>query len=160
MSENWPYSELSKTAKLNGGPEEYIRKIEQNGYNAGYNDGTQTSRQGTLFGMAGGALLGWAATEIWNNRRKIAGKIKDVWHSMFPPALPDEAYISEEEVAEAKEKLLEILNDEQQPDICSEVQDADSSKDFEAASNVITDPKANADQIEKKSDEADAIREE
>ena len=158
MSENWDYSELSKRAKLNGGPEEFIRKIEQKGYNTGYNDGAQNSRQGTLFGMAGGLFVGWAATEIWNNRREITTKIKDIWYSLFPPALPEEAYVSDEEAAEAREKLLEILNEEQQADIYTEDQDAAPIEDFENASNPMehhedADPIENTDQIEDRSDE-------
>lgn len=68
MSKEWVYSKLAQDAKLNGGPEKYLRIIKEDSYRKGRLDGMAKGRSEVLIVDAliiGAGLLSFAGYKIY-----------------------------------------------------------------------------------------------
>ena len=99
----WVYSDLTHTAKENGGPDAYIKTIhdagKEEGWNEGYNDGKADGRLEVI--IIGGIIAGGIG---------IIKLAKFAWNKLKPKKKENpEQHVSEEEIREAEEKLKEEL---------------------------------------------------
>ena len=103
----WVYSDLTHTAKENGGPEEYIRTIhdagKEEGWNEGYNDGKIDGRkEAAIIGVIVIAVAGTV---------KLA---KFVWNKLKPKKMNPERHVPEEELRKAEEKVAEQMKKQEE----------------------------------------------